>query len=59
MCMVKAEVAMRGMSCFGSTLKQQYLRKSFPVGCSLWKQWLCLGMLYLSNKDPDRFRRRR
>lgn len=49
--MVEAEVAMRGLSWFGSTLKRNYLSKSFSAGCSLWKQWLSLGMLFLSNDD--------
>eukprot|EP01084_Bolivina_argentea_P063021 115127_1 len=49
--MVEAEVAMRCLSWFGSTLKRNYLSKSFENGRSLWKQWLRLGMIFLSNED--------
>ena len=49
--MVEAEVAMRGLSWFGSTLKRNYLSKSFDSGRNLWKQWLGLGMIFLSNED--------
>lgn len=49
--MVESEVAMRALSWFGSTLKRNYLSKSFDSGRNLWKQWLELGMIFLSNED--------
>ena len=47
--MVEAEVAMRGLSWFGSTLKRSYLGRSFDK--DLWQLWLGLGMTFLSNED--------
>eukprot|EP01084_Bolivina_argentea_P006400 12128_1 len=49
--MVEAEVSMRCLSWFGSTLKRNYLSKSFINGKNLWKQWLSLGMIYLWSED--------
>ena len=49
--MVEAEVAMRALSWFGSTLKRNYLSESFNSGHNLWKQWLILGMIFLSAED--------
>jgi len=49
--LAEAEVAMRCLSWFGWTLQRNYLGDTFDKGRVLWKEWLGVGMLFLSNED--------